>query len=86
MEKRNESNCKEEYCINHNDNEHNAMMQNRGCVDSIKNSGSARLFYANPKGFGPDIYDKTKMLMQSKELLQFDGAIFSSLDRLWNSR
>ena len=58
-------------CYSRN-NEKDSAINNVGCVDPMKHENNIRLFCVNPRGFGPDAHEKTMMLKQSKQQLQFD--------------
>jgi len=61
------------------------LIQNSGRVDSIKQSEVMRLFYINPRGFGPEKCEKIEMLKKKIDERNIEGILFSSPDRRWNS-
>ena len=43
-----------------------STIQNPGYIDPEKHGSNIRIFSINPRGFGPDKYEKIVMLKQSK--------------------
>ena len=54
-------------------------------TDGIKQGGIMRLFYMNPRGFGPNKNEKIKMLKKRVNKKKIDERLFSAPDRRQNS-
>jgi len=62
-----EANTIEEFFVR--DKGEEIRIKNLGYIDLRKYTHNIRLFYMNPRGFGPDIYEKLVMLKKNKEQL-----------------
>ena len=61
------------------------MIENKGWINRIKVDSVIRMFYINPRGFGPDKTEKMEKLKKEINDRYIEAVLFSSPDRRWNS-